>query len=282
MVDMSGRTVVVTGGAGGFGRAFARAFLGAGANVAALDITEEGLAELAAEHRGVNADRLMTRRADIADYESCRAAVEEVVARFGGVHVLVNNAGMGMSTIRDDHMTVPIRIDEIEPEAWNAMVGVNLTGPWNMTKAAIGHLRAAGGGRVFNVTTSFFTMLRGSFHPYGPSKSGFESMSAGHATEFAPDGVTVNVVVPGGPADTPMVPESAGFDRAGLIRPEAMARPALWLCSPEGDGVTGNRYVAALWDPEKSVEENRAAAEAPIAWPDLALSPVWPGGRPDD
>jgi len=281
MRDMTGRTVIVTGAAGGFGRAFTQAFLDAGASVGAVDVTEEGLAALAAEHRGVNEERLATEVVDIADFTACQRAVDRVAATFGGVHVLINNAGLGMGSVRENHHKNMIGIDEITPEVWNQMVGVNLTGPWNMTKASIAYLRAAERGRIINVTTSFFTMLRGRFHPYGPSKSGFESMSAGHAAEFDAEGITVNVVVPGGPADTPMVAENSGFDRADLVRPEAMTYPALWLCSPEGDGVTGNRYIAGRWDPALSVEENRGATEAPIGWPDLATDPVWPGGRPD-
>ena len=282
MADMTGQVVIVTGGGGGFGAAFTRAFLGAGAKVAAFDVAEAGLAALTEAHRGVNEDRLITEVVDIADFASCQAAVERVVERFGGLHVLINNAGLGMGSVRQDHHVDLIGIDEVTPEIWNQMVGVNLTGPWNMTKASIGHLRQAGRGRIINVTTSYFTMLRGKFHPYGPSKSGFESMSAGHAAEFAEDGITVNVVVPGGPADTPMVPDDGGFDRAALIQPISMTYPALWLCSAEGDGMTGNRYVAGLWDPSLTITENRKVTEAPIGWPDLAQNPVWPGGKPDD
>ena len=282
MTDMTGKVVIVTGGAGGFGRAFTRAFLEAGAKVAAFDVAEEGLTALRAEHHGVNDDRLMTEVVDIADFASCQAAVDRVAERFGGVTVLINNAGLGMGSVRDSHHIELIGIDEVSPEIWNHMVGVNLTGPWNMTKASIKHLRAAGAARVINVTTSFFTMLRGKFSPYGPSKSGFEAMSAAHAQEFEEDGITVNVVVPGGPADTPMVPDGAGFNRADLVQPANMTYPALWLCSPEGDGMTGHRYIAGRWDAEKSIGENRAATEAPIGWPDLAQNPVWPGGKPDD
>ena len=85
-------------------------------------------------------------------------------------------------------------------------------------------------------------MLRGGFQPYGPCKAGVEAMSAPHAKEFEGSGVTVNVVVPGGPADTPMVPAQSGFERKDLIPPEVMAPP--------------------------------------IAWEELAQSPVWPGGKP--
>ena len=118
--------------------------------------------------------------------------------------------------------------------------------------------------------------------PYGPSKSGFEAMSAGHAEEFFSEGITVNVVVPGGPADTPMISANFVHDRKDLVSPEAMTYPTLWLCSREGEGITGNRYLAGLWNPEKSLEENRKITEAPIAWPGLAQNPVWPGGKPND
>ena len=123
-------------------------------------------------------------------------------------------------------------------------------------------------------------MLRGGFHPYGPCKAGLEAMAAGHAREFEGSGVTVNVVVPGGPADTPMVPPESGIDRNALIPPEVMAPPILWLCSDAADGITGNRYVAAKWDASLPAEQAERQCRAPIAWPELAQSPVWPGGKP--
>jgi NAD(P)-dependent dehydrogenase (short-subunit alcohol dehydrogenase family) len=157
---------------------------------------------------------------------------------------------------------------------------VNFSGAWNMTRACIGHLLAQRWGRIIDVTTSFFTMLRGGFHPYGPCKAALEAMAAGHAREFEGSGVTVNVVVPGGPADTPMVPPESGIERRDLIAPEVMAPPIVWLCSQAGDRITGNRYVAARWDVSKPPEQAERECRAPIAWPDLAQSPVWPGGRP--
>ncbi len=79
-----------------------------------------------------------------------------------------------------------------------------------------------------------------------------------------------------------MVPAEAPFGRADLIPPSRMAPPIVWLCSADADGVTGSRFVAAHWDAAAPIDEARAASEAPIAWPGLADSPVWPGGRPQD
>ncbi len=281
--ELEGRVAVVTGAAGGIGREFVRGLLGAGAKVAALDKDEDRLADFAAEQEdAVSAGRLAAFGLDIADNAACEAAVERTRDVLGGLHILVNNGAVGMGVIRSDHMTNLIEIDEIEPEVWDRFVAVNLSGAWYMTRAAAGGLLDQGWGRIINVTTSFFTMLRGRFHPYGPAKAGLEAMSAGHAAEFAGRGVTVNVVVPGGPADTPMVPQESGIDRSLMVRPSAMAPPVLWLCSAEGAGWTGHRYVAGNWDAALDPAAAAEGCRAPIAWPDLAQSPVWPGGKPPE
>lgn len=281
-VSLDDRVAIVTGAAGGIGRALVGALREAGASVAALDVDEAGLASLrdAATH-AQDAPALLTRVCDIGDPDACEAAVEAAVSALGGVHILINNAALGMGVIRTDHMTRLVSIEEIEPRVWQRFAAVNFSGAWFMTRAVIGHLLAQRWGRIVNITTSFFTMLRGGFHPYGPCKAGLEAMSAGHAEEFAGSGVTVNVVVPGGPADTPMVPAEAGFDRAALIRPATMAPPIVWLCSEEGGARTGYRFVAAHWDASLPPAEAEAASRAPIAWPELAQTPVWPGGKPD-
>jgi NAD(P)-dependent dehydrogenase (short-subunit alcohol dehydrogenase family) len=281
MQDLSGRTALVTGAAGGIGRELVRALLGAGANVMAADVADAGLQRLAdaMEREGVGL-RLGTRHLDISDPRACAEAVDATRVGFGTLDILVNNGALGMGAIRDDHMTSLVGIEEIAPETWDRFVAVNFSGAWYLARAAVPAMKRAGWGRIVTVTTSFFTMLRGGFHPYGPVKAGLEAMAAGHAREFEGTGITVNVVVPGGPADTPMVPASSGLKREDLIPPVAMTWPLLWLCSGNADRVTGKRYVAARWDPAASVEAARAASEAPIGWPELAAAPVWPGGTP--
>ncbi len=281
--ELEGRVAIVTGAAGGIGREFVRGLLGAGAKVAALDKDEDRLADFAAEQQdAVCAGRLAAFGLDIADNAACEAAVERTRESLGGLHILINNGAVGMGVIRSDHMTDLVEIHEIEPEVWDRFVAVNLSGAWYMTRAAVGGMLDRGWGRIVNVTTSFFTMMRGRFHPYGPVKAGFEAMSAGHAAEFAGRGVTVNVVVPGGPADTPMVPQESGLDRSLMVRPSAMVPPVLWLCSGEGGAWTGHRYVAGNWDAALDPAAAAEGCRAPIGWPDLAQSPVWPGGKPPE
>jgi NAD(P)-dependent dehydrogenase (short-subunit alcohol dehydrogenase family) len=257
---LSGKVAIVTGAAGGIGRVLVQALLAQGARVAALDV---GVSGLAAEKN------LLVLEADVSDYAACERAVDQTISRLGGLHALVNNAAVGLGAIRADHHKTPIGIREIAPATWQRFVATNFSGAWNMTRASIGRLLAQRKGRIFNITTSFATMLRGGFHPYGPCKAALEAMSAGHAEEFRGTGVTVNVVLPGGPVDTPMVPPESGFDRGALISPAVMAPPVVWLCSDAADGITGNRYIAAHWDEAQPPEEAERRCRAPAGWPGL-------------
>jgi len=277
--SLEGRQALITGAAGGFGRVLTRAFADAGAQVLATDVAADGLEKLAADLKSAGLDnRVTTRVLDITDNAACEA----VVAAVGRVDILINNGALSMGVISPYHLTDFVTIEQIEPAIWDRFIATNLSGGWYLTRAVVPAMKAQQWGRIINVTTSMFTMLRGRFHPYGPSKAGFEAMSAGHAQEFEPFGITVNVVVPGGPSDTPMVPVESGMVRETLIPTSAMPPPMLWLCSDAAAGVTGKRYIAAEWDDSKSPEENRAKCEAPAGWPSLAGSPVWPGGKPDE
>jgi NAD(P)-dependent dehydrogenase (short-subunit alcohol dehydrogenase family) len=276
---LGGRVAVVTGAAGGIGRVLVQALLAEGAGVAALDVSAEGLATLRGGVHGEPADRLLVRTTDISDYAACRSAVADAIAALGGLHIVINNGAIGLGAIRADHQQVPIGMREIEPQMWQRFVATNFSGAWNMTHVAIGHLLGQRHGRIINVTTSFATMLRGGFHPYGPCKAALEAMSAGHAEEFRGTGVTVNVVLPGGPVDTPMVPPESGFDRDALIAPAVMIPPVVWLCSDAADEVTGNRYIAAYWDTAKPPDEAERLCRAPAGWPGLGQPMVSPGHR---
>lgn len=277
---LEGKVAIVTGAAGGFGRVITHALLAEGARVAALDVDPVGLSAIKA---GVPhaADRLFTVHVDIADYDQCARAVDTTLRTLGGLHILVNNAAVSPAVIRRDFMARPLGIREISPAMWSRFVAVNLSGAWHLTHASIEHMLGQRWGRIVNVTTSFFTMLRGGFQPYGPTKAGLEAMSASHAKEFEGTGVTVNVVVPGGPADTPFLPEESGFARGDLIPPGVMGPPIAWLCSEAAGDVSGNRFVAAQWDPNLPPAHAARQCRGPIAWPELASNPVWPGGRPD-
>ena len=259
---LSGRVAIVTGAAGGIGRVLVEALLARGATVCGIDIRPS--------------EASLSVRADISDHCACEKAVARTISELGGLHVLVNNAAIGLGAIRADHQKMPIAIEEIDPAMWQRFVATNVSGAWNMTRACIARMKAQRWGRIINITTSFATMLRGGFHPYGPCKAALEAMSAGHAAEFGASGVTVNVVLPGGPVDTPMVPPESGFDRSALIAPQLMAPPIVWLCSEAANAITGNRYIAAHWNAKLAPEEAERRCRAPIGWPGLGAPMVSP------
>jgi NAD(P)-dependent dehydrogenase (short-subunit alcohol dehydrogenase family) len=275
--DLDGRIALVTGAAGGIGRHLARAFVEAGMRVALCDTAGEGVLHLQDE---LGAGRTISLPTDVSDPASCSDSVNRTIARFGRLDVLVNNAAVGMSTVRADHMRRVVQIEDISPELWARFMAVNLSGPFHMARAAVPGMRARSFGRIINVTTSYFTMLNPGFSPYGPAKSGLEAWSTSLAGELRGSGITVNVVVPGGPTDTPMVPDDGSMERSQLIRPEKMAPPMLHLASDAGGAVTGMRFVAAKWDSTIPIADAITASGAPAGWPDLAGSPVWPGGGP--
>ena len=186
----------------------------------------------------------------------------------------MNNAGIGVSSIRPDAERNHPSIEEIDRPLWERFFAVNVTGPMLMVRAAAPHMRKSGWGRIVNNTTSFFTMLR--VLPYGASKAALEAMSAIWAKEFEGSGVTVNVLVPGGPTDTPFVADESGIPRDKMLKPAVMEAPIRWLASHASDGVTGKRFVAALWDPNEDDATAANKAGAPIGWPELAKSVVWP------
>jgi len=274
------RIALVTGAAGGIGRALVGGLLGEGHRVAAVDRTAEGLAALAEEvaQRQQGPD-LLTIEADLAQDESIAEIVAEARARFGTIDILVNNAGVGQATIRSDNRQKPIKFWEVTPEQWKLFVAVHTNAPMALSRALVHDMMRQKWGRIINVTTSLGTMIRDGSPTYGPSKAALEAFSAIMAKDLVGTGVTVNVLVPGGVTNTGMVPLEVGYDRAEMIQPAVMAPPLSWLVSDAASGVTGRRFLAVHWDAKLPPEEAAAKAGAPIAWTEIATMPIEPPRR---
>jgi len=263
----NGRVVLLTGAAGGIGAAITRALIGAGHSVAAVDRDAERLKQLA------TSERIHPIMADLSSEAACREAVASAVARFGKLEAVINNAGIGMSGIRGDAEVNLPGIEELTAEIWDRFYAINIRGHMLVTQAALPHLRAAKFGRIVNNTTSFRSMLR--VNPYGPLKAALEALSAVWATELKGDGITVNVLIPGGPTDTPFISDDTGWDRAKMLSPEIMGPPACWMISDEAADYTGNRIIAANWDAKLPGRAAAAKAGRAIGWPELGADAVW-------
>jgi NAD(P)-dependent dehydrogenase (short-subunit alcohol dehydrogenase family) len=270
------RVAIVTGAAGGIGKAMTRALLAAGIRVAGVDRDREPLEALAASAREQGkAAELLTIAADLTDDSAVDAITKATRVKFGRIDILVNNAGIGPGAIRPDSWQRPLKFWEITPDQWRRFVAVHTTAPLALANAVVPEMMRQGWGRIVNVTTSLGTMINPGFPTYGPSKAALEALSAIMAKDLGGTGVTVNVLVPGGITNTPMVAESR-FDRAQMIQPEVMAPPLLWLVSDAAGKVTGRRFLGVHWDPELSPEQAAEKAGAPVAWTSIATMPITP------
>jgi NAD(P)-dependent dehydrogenase (short-subunit alcohol dehydrogenase family) len=264
---LAGRVAIVTGAASGMGRVMGRALAAAGARIAAVDIDGAGLDRLAAEP--VFGGKLLEIAADVSKAADCQRAVERATSALGGPDILVNCAGvsMGTATVHND---ARIKFFEADPGGWQRIMTINAIGAFLMTRFAAPPMIARGWGRIISVTTSFDTMLAAGLSAYGASKAALEASSAVFAKDLEGTGVTANILVPGGPTDTP------GFFPAGkprphfLLDPEIMGAPVVWLASAQSEGISGCRFIARDWDQSLAPADAARRARAPAGWPDLA------------
>jgi len=268
---MPSRVILLTGAAGGIGTVMAEALLAAGHAVAAIDRDAAGLGKLAAIPGAT--ERLHPIVADLASEAGCLQAVAAARTRFDAIDAVINNAGVGMSSVRPDAEAHHPTIEELSAEQYDRFLAIFVRAPATLTRATLPGMKARGFGRIVNNTTSYLTMLR--VMPYGAAKAALEAMSAVWASELAASRITVNVLVPGGPTDTPMISDRSGWPREKMLRPQIMGPPVAWLMSEEADGFTGRRITAARWDTKLAPAAAAERASRAIGWPELGADAVW-------
>ncbi|WP_421956438.1 SDR family NAD(P)-dependent oxidoreductase [Polaromonas sp.] len=265
--SLQDRVIIVTGGARGLGREMALELLELGAKVIVTGATEsESLNEtIAIGTRLAGAGRVAGIAADVSNFQACEGVLKFALEKFGALHVLVNNAGQGMRLISETFNTKPVPFWEINPDHWRSIIGTNVNGVFNMSRACVPNMLAQGFGKVINISTSDPTMVRKGYSPYGPSKAALEAMSRVWSQDLEGTGVDVNVYLPGGAADTDLLPPSENKRGAdGNLLPAAIMRRGIgWLCSNESNGHTGGRYIARLWDETLPVAQGAGIASTP-------------------
>lgn len=180
----------------------------------------------------------------------------QAVSRFDRLDVLVNNAGR-MRTLSSRLLTEPTKFWQADIDAWRTLIDTNVNGPFLMARAAAPVMLRSGWGHIVNISMNYETMRRAGFSPYGPSKAALESETAIWAQDLAETGVIVNALLPGGATRTGMIPPDLPEPVAkGLLDPQIIIPPLLYLASSQSDGVSGRRFIATLWP-----------ATEPASWP---------------
>jgi NAD(P)-dependent dehydrogenase (short-subunit alcohol dehydrogenase family) len=236
--------ILVTGASSGLGLAMAEALLRAGAEVAlaARPTPRLGAAVARLSEGGLHARALPMDVTSVRSVEESRRWVEQ---RWGAPDVLVNNAGIGMRTVNPRFMVDSRPFYEVSPDDCRAVIDTNLTGYFLVARAFAPMMARAGHGKIINISMNHETMRRRGFIPYGPSRAGAESLSLIMAADLLGTGVTVNMLLPGGAADTGMIPpELKSSLKRPLLDPALMGPPIRFLASSRSDGLTGERVTA--------------------------------------
>lgn len=246
--QLHGVRALVTGATSGLGAAMADALLEAGATVAMAarpgPRLDDGVTTRA--ERGLAAEAMAV---DVRDPASVDAAAQALLSRWGGVDMVVNNAGIGMRTVNPRFFEDPRPFFEVTPEGFSDLIATNLTGYFLVARAFAAAFVEQRRGRFVNISMNHETMRRAGFVPYGPSRAGAESLSIIMTEDLAPYGIAVNMLLPGGATDTGMIPDGVSEDvRRSLLPAQVMGPPAVFLASPEAEGVTGERIVAKDFD----------------------------------
>jgi len=237
---LEGKRAVITGAGSGMGRAMAERFAAEGATVAALDLdAASARATIDAIGSGVAIS------VDVSDPASVAAAAEEAIGALGGIDVLVNNAGIldGYAPILDTSEAL-----------WNRVIGVNLTGPFLVTRALLPAMLAAGGGAIVNTASIAGLVAKGGGTAYTASKHGVIGFTKQLAADYGRQGIRANAICPGAvetgmtkrileEADPVVIDAIRGVPAGRHAQPEEVANLALFLASDDSAFIYGAAYV---------------------------------------
>jgi 3-oxoacyl-[acyl-carrier protein] reductase len=231
------RVAVITGGAQGIGRTIAETYAREGAKLALFDVMEDNVKKTADEIKAQYKVDTLGGKMDVTKIEDVETGLKRVVDTFGKIDVLVNNAG-----ITKDNLV--LRMSDME---WDAVLAVNLKGPFNCTKAAFSPMRKAGGGRIINIASIVGLMGNAGQANYSASKGGLIAMTKTCAREFSKKNILVNAIAPGfiRTAMTDKLSDDVKKALAAQIPLERLgeaqdvANAALFLASDEASYITG-------------------------------------------
>jgi 3-oxoacyl-[acyl-carrier protein] reductase len=237
MIDLTGKSALVTGGSRGIGAACCEMLARAGARVAVNYRLEKPSADALVKRIREAGGEAFALAADVSLPEEAEMMVEEAVSRLGGLAVLVNNAGIWKGG----------PIEEISDGEWTEMIGINLTGTFNMIRAAVPHMKR-NGGRIVNISSTAGQRGESLHSHYAATKGAIISLTKSLAVELAPQGILTNCVAPGW-VETDMTRQAlAGFGRGEILdaiplgragHPDEIAGAVVFLASDLAGYING-------------------------------------------
>lgn len=228
VVDLTGQVALVTGGGRGIGRAIARAFAGAGADVAVAARTPEEIEAVAGEFRAAGR-HAMAICADVTDAAAVDAMVRRTLETLGRIDLLVNNAGGGIFRHAIDYT----------PEEWDGVIDLNLRSVFLCARAVAPHMVARGSGRILNLSSMAAYRGLPEYSAYGAAKAAVNYLTQALSEELRHRGVTVNALCPGPVASRLRSSHFPDEDPSRIMQPETVADVALFLASPAAAGISG-------------------------------------------
>ncbi len=241
--SLEDRVVVVTGGASGIGEAIVEGFAGQGARVAFLDIQDDAAEQLISRLAAKGLKAPVYHRCDLTKTERLQEVASAILAQFGTVDVLVNNAG------NDARHT----IDEVTPQSWDDAIAVNLKHQFFMTQAIVPAMRRTGRGSIINMGSISWVIPSTNVPVYVTAKAAIVGMTRTLAHELGPDNIRVNCVMPGAVSterqkrlwltDAYKAEVLARQALKRLILPEEVARLVLFLAAEDSSAITNQSYV---------------------------------------
>ena len=229
---LQGKVTLITGASQGLGRALALAYAKEGASLVINSRSERSIRPVAEEVEGLGAEVLAVA-ADVSMGKDAQRLVDEAVGRFGGIDVLVNNAGV---------LGPRVAIGDYPEDEWRRVIDANLTGLFLVSQAAIPHMRE--GGSIINVVSGVSVEGRAGWGAYSVSKFGVEGLNQILAAELEGRGIRSNAVDPGGMRTSMRAAAYPEEDPQTRITPEENTAVFVYLASDESKGVTGGRFKA--------------------------------------
>jgi 3-oxoacyl-[acyl-carrier protein] reductase len=238
VIDLTGKSALVTGGARGIGRATCLLLARAGASIAVNYRVESPSANLLIDEIEAAGGDAFALSADISKRPEAEMMVDETVSRFGAIDILVNNAGIWRSS----------PIEEMSDGEWDEMIAVNLTGTFNCVRAAVPAMKEARSGRIINIASTAGQRGESFSSHYAATKGGVISLTKSLAVELAPFGILVNCVAPGWVVTDMTRDDLLGARRESILQtiplaragtPEEIAGAVLYLASELSTFVTG-------------------------------------------